>query len=151
MLLLKGSPWPLSGERTEGRRARGTGTSEQALWSGWQRLGKGWGRKWPELSNWGLHLSDRHQDLASVKSSELLLKKWEWKVLSVSASLQSPGILQTVAMKWLDVPFSRGSSQPRDWTQVSLFVGRFFTSWANREAQEYWSGLPFHSPGDFPT
>ena len=29
-LLLKGSPWPLSGERTEDRRARGMGASEQA-------------------------------------------------------------------------------------------------------------------------
>ena len=30
--------------------------------------------------------------------------------------------------------FSRGSSQPRDWAQVPHFVGRFFTSWATREA-----------------
>ena len=37
-------------------------------------------------------------------------------------------------------PFSRGSSQSRDRTQVSHIVGRFFTSWATREAQEYWSG-----------
>ena len=37
-------------------------------------------------------------------------------------------------------PFSRGSSQPRDWTQVCCTAGRFFTSWATREAQEYWSG-----------
>ena len=29
---------------------------------------------------------------------------------------------------------SRGSSQPRDWTQVSCIAGRFFTSWATREA-----------------
>ena len=28
--------------------------------------------------------------------------------------------------------FSRGSSQPRDWTQVSCIVGRFFTVWATR-------------------
>ena len=28
----------------------------------------------------------------------------------------------------LPVPFSRGSSQPRDWTQVSHIAGRFFTS-----------------------
>ena len=27
-------------------------------------------------------------------------------------------------------PFSRGSLQPRDWTQVSCIAGRFFTSWA---------------------
>ena len=26
--------------------------------------------------------------------------------------------------------FSSGSSQPRDWTQVSRIAGRFFTSWA---------------------
>ena len=32
------------------------------------------------------------------------------------------------------VPFSRGSSQPRDQTQVSRFTGGFFTSWATREA-----------------
>ena len=32
------------------------------------------------------------------------------------------------------------SSQPRDRTQVSHTVGRFFTSLATREAQEYWSG-----------
>ena len=30
------------------------------------------------------------------------------------------------------IPFSKGSSQPRDWTQVSLSAGRFFTSWATR-------------------
>ena len=34
----------------------------------------------------------------------------------------------------------QGSSQPRDWTQVSLIAGRFFISWVTREAQEYWSG-----------
>ena len=38
------------------------------------------------------------------------------------------------------VPFSRGFSQPRDRTQVSHIAGGFFTSWATREAQEYWSG-----------
>ena len=37
-------------------------------------------------------------------------------------------------------PFSSGPSQPRDRTQVSCIAGGFFTSWATREAQEYWSG-----------
>ena len=32
------------------------------------------------------------------------------------------------------MPFSRGSSQPRDRTQVSLIAGRFFTIWATRKA-----------------
>ena len=52
--------------------------------------------------------------------------------------------------EWTAYPFSRGSSWPRDWTQVSLIAGRFFTSWATREAQEYWSGQLIPSPGDLP-
>ena len=36
--------------------------------------------------------------------------------------------------------FSRGSSQPRDQTQVSRITGGFFTSWTIKQAQEYWSG-----------
>ena len=39
------------------------------------------------------------------------------------------GILQARILKWVAFPFSRGSSQPRDWTQVSCFAGGFFTSW----------------------
>ena len=35
----------------------------------------------------------------------------------------------------VSLPFSRGYSQPRDQTQVSCIAGRFFTDWANREAQ----------------
>ena len=36
--------------------------------------------------------------------------------------------------EWVAVPFSRGSSQPRDWTQVSCIAGEFFTIWATRGA-----------------
>ena len=50
------------------------------------------------------------------------------------------GILQARILQWVAVPFSRGSSQPRDRTQVSHTAGGFFTSWAIKEAQEYWSG-----------
>ena len=49
------------------------------------------------------------------------------------------GILQARILEWVAFPFSRGSSQPRDQTQVSHSAGRFFTSWTTREAQEYWS------------
>ena len=51
-----------------------------------------------------------------------------------------PGILQDRILEWVAVPFSRGSYQPRDQTQVSHIAGIFFTSWATGEAQEYWSG-----------
>ena len=38
------------------------------------------------------------------------------------------GILQVRILDWAAFPFSRGSSQPRDRTQVSHIAGRFFTS-----------------------
>ena len=60
------------------------------------------------------------------------------------------GILQDRTLEWAAFLFSRGSSQPRDWTQVSHIAGRFFTSWFTREAQEYWSGWPIPSPADVP-
>ena len=41
----------------------------------------------------------------------------------------SPRILE-----WVAYPFSRGFSWPRNWTRVSCIAGRFFTSWATREA-----------------
>ena len=43
------------------------------------------------------------------------------------------GILQARILEWVALPFSRGSSQPRDRTQVSDIAGGFFTSWAIRE------------------
>ena len=44
------------------------------------------------------------------------------------------GILQARILEWIAFPISRGSSQPRDQTQVSCITGGFFTSWATREA-----------------
>ena len=43
-------------------------------------------------------------------------------------------ILQARILEWVAFPFSRGSSQPRDGTQVSRIAGGFFTSWATKEA-----------------
>ena len=39
-----------------------------------------------------------------------------------------PRILQARILEWVAIPFSRGSSRPRDF-QVSGNVGRFFTVW----------------------
>ena len=62
-----------------------------------------------------------------------------WMSLFVSDYLQLMdftvhGILQATILEWEAVPFSRGSSQPRDWTQVSWFARGFFTIWATRKA-----------------
>ena len=71
---------------------------------------------------------------------------WKWserKSCSVVSDslpphcLYSPRILQARILEWVAFPFSRGS---RDRTQVSCVAGRFFTSWATREAQEYCMG-----------
>ena len=67
--------------------------------------------------------------------------KWvEWKSFSC-VRLWEPmdytvhGILQARILEWVAFPFSKGSSQPRDRTQVFCIAGGFFTSWATREAQ----------------
>ena len=43
------------------------------------------------------------------------------------------GILKARRLEWVAISFSRGSSQPRDRTQVSHIAGRHFTIWATRE------------------
>ena len=44
------------------------------------------------------------------------------------------GISQVRILEWVAISFSKGSSWPRDWTQVSYIAGRFFTIWATGEA-----------------
>ena len=39
----------------------------------------------------------------------------------------SMGILQARILEWVALPSYKGSSQPRDQTQVSFIAGRFFT------------------------
>jgi len=52
------------------------------------------------------------------------------------------GILQARIPEWVAFPFSRGSSQPRDWTQVFCIVGGF--------SQGYWNGWPIPSQVGLP-
>ena len=42
------------------------------------------------------------------------------------------GIFQARVLEWVAISFSRGSSCPRDRTQVSCIAGRCFTLWATR-------------------
>ena len=54
-----------------------------------------------------------------------------------TVALQAPlsmGTLQARILEWVAMPFSRGSSQTRDWAQVSCTAGGFFIVWATREA-----------------
>jgi len=66
-----------------------------------------------------------------------------WKLLSSVQLFVIPmnytvhGIPQARTLEWVAFSFSRGSSQPRDWTQVSCIAGRFSTSWVTRKALVY--------------
>ena len=59
---------------------------------------------------------------------------FEVKVTQLCPTLCDPtdytahGILQATILEWVAFPFSRGSSQPRDQTQVSCIAGGFFSS-----------------------
>ena len=93
-----------------------------------------------------LQMSSAHYSGRVQKEGRLLLKESWWrrwdvkvKVTQSCPTLCSPmdytvdGILQARILEWVAFSFSRGSSQPRDRTQVSNFAGGFFTSWATRK------------------
>ena len=56
--------------------------------------------------------------------------------LDYRLSLLCHRILQARRLEWVAIPFSRGSSQCRDWTWVSHIAGRFFTVWNTRKADK---------------
>ena len=72
-----------------------------------------------------------------ILKCQKLRTPWKWKSLSHVQLLATTWAIQFmefsrsgILLEWVAVPFSRGSSQPRDQTQVSCFGGRFFISWA---------------------
>ena len=74
-----------------------------------------------------------------MKVFEMEVTKW-WvekvkvKVTQLCLTVCDPtdytvlGILQARKLEWVVFPFTRGSSQPGDRTQVSCIAGSFFTS-----------------------
>ena len=108
---------------------------------------------WAPKSLWMVTAAMKLKDNCFLE--EKLWQTWKWKCKSISHSVVSnsetawtvalqaslsTGILQARTLEWVAMPSSRGSSQSRDWTQISRIAGRFFLVWATREAQEYWSG-----------
>ena len=69
------------------------------------------------------------QGIFPSQGSNLGLPHCRWILYQLSPK-GSPRIQERVA-----VFFSRGSSWPRDWTQVYCMAGGFFTLWVTREAQ----------------
>ena len=98
-------------------------------------------------SPWGHKESDTTEWLTlSLNPMTSVLVKVKVKITQLCPTLcdamdyTAHRILQARILEWVAFPFSKGSSQLRDQTQDSQIAGRFFTSWATREAQEYWSG-----------
>ena len=59
-----------------------------------------------------------------------------WDPMDCSSPCSSVhGIFQVGIKEWVAISSSRGSSQLRDWTQVSCIADRRFTLWATREDQ----------------
>ena len=68
-----------------------------------------------------------------LESESQMLVTWSWPTLCDPMDCSLPGssvhgILQARILEWVAMPFSRGSSQPRDPIWVSHTAGRFLTS-----------------------
>ena len=59
-------------------------------------------------------------------------------------------IFQARVLEWVAISFSRGSSWPRDWIQVSRIASRCFTVWATRETLRYPYGKAFQNYSNKP-
>ena len=81
-----------------------------------------------ETQFWSLDVEDPLEKGMATHSS-ILFGRTAW-----TEDYNVHGILQARILEWVAFPFSRGSSQPRDRTQVSSIAGGFFTSWATRES-----------------
>ena len=114
---------------------------------GWQCLGSElWDssdslmmEKWAQRKVWRVHT--RHCVLGL---DAFALVYWPWSLSHVllfcnpvdccSPDSSVHRIPQARILEWVAIPFSGGSSQPRDWTWVSCTAGGgFFTVWATRE------------------
>ena len=82
------------------------------------------------LSNWTIAIYEGGNKWCSNKSKVFGTQS----CLTLCNSMNCPpgssvyGVSQAWVLEWVAVSFSRGYSQPRDQTQVSRTVGRFFTS-----------------------
>ena len=82
--------------------------------------------------------SERPFTKLSHKLSISLFYSTLCKLMDCSLSGSSVhGIFQARILEWVAMPSFRGSSQLKNWTQVSHNVGRFFIIWTTREAPFY--------------
>ena len=87
-----------------------------------------------------------HGGYINLHSHQQCKAKWKshshvWLSVTLwTATYQAPlsmGFSRQEHCKWVAISFSRGASQPRDWTWVSHIAGRLITIWAIREYLSY--------------
>ena len=90
---------------------------------------------WSVSVKWSESVSQSCPTLCNYFKASLVAQKAKNLPMGCSPLVSTGyGIFHTRILEWVDVSFSRGSSQPRDWTQVYSTAGRFFTDWATKEA-----------------
>ena len=112
--------------------------------------------KWKLLGLVQLFANYMDCSLQTPLSMEFRQEYWSGELFPSTGDLPNPevncslpdssvhGILQARILEWVAYPFSRGSSQPRNWTGVSHIAGRKFTSWTTGEAQWLMKLKSFH-------
>ena len=104
------------------------------------------GSSQPRDGTWVSHIVGRRFTIWATREVTLLLKYGLCLITQSCLTLCDPmdcslpassvrGDLQARILEWVAYPSSRGSSQPRNWTEISCIVDRLFTSWATRETQ----------------
>ena len=112
-----------------------------------------------ELYKKDLHNPDNHDGVNTYLESDILESEVKWSLESITTNKASGGggipvelfqVLKDGLYSLWNSPgqntgvgslsLLQGTFQPRNQTQVSHIAGGFFTSWARRKAQEYWSG-----------
>ena len=101
-------------------------------------------RTWHGTTDWFQIGKGEHQGYILSPGSFNLYAEWIVKVVQLCLTIYDP-----MDCPWNSLGLNTGVGSlfllqvifpPRNETQVSCIAGRFFTSWATREAQEYWNG-----------
>ena len=87
---------------------------------------------WSALNSERLPLSSQSKKKKKKKTTHFLSSVYVLSLSVISDFMRpqaplSMGILQGRILEWMAMPSSRGSSQPRDLTQVPHIAGGFFT------------------------
>ena len=125
------------GEGAGGGWSGGSGVADANCYTGWTSnkvlmCRPGGQSQYPVMNCSGKECTNMY------KVCELLRRVWLCNPAGCSSLGSSVhGILQARTLGWVAMPFSRGSSRPKDQIFLSCVSGRFFTVWATSEAPTY--------------